>query len=70
MRKSLTKIWKGILLAVFFVMCMPQMTEATQQRGAGISELEDVTNEGVVIEPDTEEFVCRAGDHSLGTGCC
>lgn len=65
MRKSVTKIWKGILLAVFFVMCMPQMTEATQQRGAGISELEDVTNEGVVIEPDTEEFVCRAGDGTI-----
>lgn len=65
MRKSVTKIWKGILLALFFVMCMPQMTEATQQRGAGISELEDVTNEGVVIEPDTEEFVCRAGDGTI-----
>lgn len=65
MRKSITKMWKGILLAVFFVMCTPQLAEATQQRGAGISELEDVTNEGVLIEPDTEEFVCRAGNGTI-----
>ncbi len=66
MKKVINKICKGILLTALFVMCMPQVAQATQQSGSvAASNIEDVTDTGLSIDIETEESTYKAGEGTI-----
>ncbi len=57
MREVLKKLWKGMLLVTFMVVCLPQVAEAT--------EIVDVTTTGLTIDDTTLESTYKAGSGTI-----
>lgn len=65
MREVFKKLWEGMLLVAFLVVCVPQTVEATQVDSGDSTGIVDVTTTGLEIDDATLESTYIAGEGTI-----